>query len=322
MKKNYHILVFMLFFKASALLAQSNTDICITYTGGKNLAVKLKPTGAFSGQFSNIEFTINTPSGVALSVNSASYTIALQSGTTFGHANAQSVTWTGGVEETIMTLTFSGGMGVGNFTISGYYCELGGLDKTGAVYCSASNVALPLTLVAFTAQKQGTTAQLSWLTANEQNIQQFDIEKSSDTKTWTKLATQKASDSKNYLFQDEKAFSLAFTIYYRLKIVDNDGTFSYSPTRSLKDEEKSSIFIFPNPSKGMLVFDIKKEDMQSIDIRFFNAIGQEIKHIKSQNTEGVYQSEIDVSGFANGTYYVHIFSNNDLLKNEKIVIQK
>ena len=322
MKKNYHVLLFMLFFKASALLAQPNIDICISYTGGKNLAVKLKPTGAFSGQFSNIEFTINPPSGVALSVNSASYTIALQSGTTFGHANAQSVTWTGGVEETIMTLTFSGGTGVGNFTISGYYCELGGLDKTGAVYCAASNVVLPLTLLAFTAQKQGTTAQLNWLTANEQNIQQFDIEKSSDAKTWSKIATQKASDSKNYLFQDEKAFSRASTIYYRLKIVDNDGTFRYSPTRSLTNEEKIGVHIFPNPSKGMLTFDIKKEDMQSIDIRFFNAIGQEIKRVKSQNTEGVYQSDVDVSSFSDGIYYVHIFSNNELLKNEKIVIQK
>ena len=82
------------------------------------------------------------------------------------------------------------------------------------------------------------------------------------------------------------------------------------------------IRVSPNPSRGILTFDIKKEGMKSLDIRFFNAIGQEIKHVKSQNTEGVYQSEIDVSGFANGTYYVHIFSNNDLLKNEKIVIQK
>lgn len=80
---------------------------------------------------------------------------------------------------------------------------------------------------------------LKWSTQNEINLKGFEIERSFDEKSnFKKIDFIKASseekDKKEYEFEDKSVFkSTDRTFYYRLKIVDNDESSSYSKVISV-----------------------------------------------------------------------------------------
>ena len=91
--------------------------------------------------------------------------------------------------------------------------------------------ALPVNWVSFTAQKTGaSSALLKWSTANEFNNRQFEIERSSDGTTFTRIGTVPSGINKGqvqeYSFADNRVPK--GVNYFRIRQVDNDGKFTYS----------------------------------------------------------------------------------------------
>lgn len=91
---------------------------------------------------------------------------------------------------------------------------------------------------------------LTWKTASEVRFKHFEVENSTDAKAWTKLMEQKAKGTaSNYQTMDENP---AFGInYYRLKMVDEDGRFTYSKIIAIERTKPNSKewTLFPNPAK-------------------------------------------------------------------------
>ena len=111
---------------------------------------------------------------------------------------------------------------------------------------------LPVTLVSFGATPQGTGVAVSWATASEQHNAGFEVQRSADGTTYATLAlvagmgtTQSAH---TYSYFD--AAPLRTTSYYRLKQLDLDGTFAYSPVVAVQAGATSPapLSIYPNPS--------------------------------------------------------------------------
>lgn len=106
---------------------------------------------------------------------------------------------------------------------------------------------LPVTLIEFVAVKQEQTALLSWKTTEEINSDHFAIERSTDGKHWNKIGIVKAKGESSsrlyYSFRDGQP--QAGQNLYRLKMVDQDGSFSYSRMESLSFER--GIALYPNP---------------------------------------------------------------------------
>ncbi len=114
--------------------------------------------------------------------------------------------------------------------------------------------ALPVTLISFTARKQEAGVQLTWKTTEEVNASHFDIERSTDAKTWKKIGAVKARGesrtAENYTFTDQLwdvTTSTNHHIYYRLKQLDRDGRYTYSAIRNV-DREGRRIRFGPNPA--------------------------------------------------------------------------
>ncbi len=115
-----------------------------------------------------------------------------------------------------------------------------------------SNLALPLTLTSFTAQAAAdrNQVQLNWVTASETNTSRFDIEWSTNGASFVKAGSVAAQGSS----QTDKSYAFlhsapaAGTNFYRLKMIDIDGQFSYSPVvnAQLVGSQRSMI-IAPNP---------------------------------------------------------------------------
>ncbi|WP_375443371.1 T9SS type A sorting domain-containing protein [uncultured Fibrella sp.] len=114
---------------------------------------------------------------------------------------------------------------------------------------SITNTTLPVTLASFTAKATNLMARLDWTTASEIANAHFDIERSLDAQTFTRIGhvvgQGTTTTRQQYSFSDETPASGAN--YYRLKQVDADGTFSYSPIRAVLIRANGELTILGNP---------------------------------------------------------------------------
>jgi len=145
--------------------------------------------------------------------------------------------------------------------------------------------ALPLDLLSFDVKKdQQQNAIARWLTANEVNTSHFEIERSINTKDWTTIgktpATGYSTGEQQYSFLDEGLRSLsALTndVYYRLKMVDQDGAFSYSVIRSLPLERQQRFSVYPNPTVNSLYLQASSEAFKGqMDLQLMNTNGKTV----------------------------------------------
>ncbi len=176
---------------------------------------------------------------------------------------------------------------------------------------------LPIKLISFNAKAQESQVQLNWQTSSEINSAGFEIERSENGKEFNRIGyvkteanNGKSVEKLSYEFTDSEIRNHnSEMLYYRLKQLDLDGKFEYSPIKFVKMEEKETINIYPNPTS----------DFVNID-----AFGHQIKSIELLNTTGtvIYKEnkvidKIDLSGKPTGIYFLKIENLNG-----KIVVKK
>lgn len=114
-------------------------------------------------------------------------------------------------------------------------------------------IVLPLDLLAFSGRAEAKHNVLDWTTADEEDFSHFEVERSSDGNSgWSDLgavagAMEGTEEQGAYTFTDEQPLGQA---YYRLKMTDLDGTFSYSELVYLEGADVQQLPVFPNPSTG------------------------------------------------------------------------
>ena len=134
-----------------------------------------------------------------------------------------------------------------------YTASLGGITNFSLWTLGDVRTPLPVELTQFTATATGPAAvRLAWATASELNSQSFEVERRTDGQFFGTVGTVAAAGSssaaRSYEFQDAKLTAGATLLYYRLKQVDRDGTFSYSPVRAVTLKAAGGLALFPNPA--------------------------------------------------------------------------
>jgi photosystem II stability/assembly factor-like uncharacterized protein len=113
-----------------------------------------------------------------------------------------------------------------------------------------SGIALPITLLNLNATVVGTSALLTWQTASEQNSLQFVVQRSPDAIQWDSIGSVAAAGqsdiTRNYNFTD--AHPQNGYDYYRLTLVDIDGSRQFSPVKSVWIGQGAAFRIYPNPA--------------------------------------------------------------------------
>ncbi|MCO5248595.1 MAG: right-handed parallel beta-helix repeat-containing protein [Chitinophagales bacterium] len=125
--------------------------------------------------------------------------------------------------------------------------------STGTMAIKMDDATLPLDLLSFTASVSDDKVLLQWQTVNEVNVSHFEIESSPDAVVWNKIAHQNALngiDQKYTVWDENPRHGVN---YYRLKMIDLDGSFKYSKIVSVSLNAQSQIqyIIYPNPNKGL-----------------------------------------------------------------------
>jgi len=176
---------------------------------------------------------------------------------------------------------------------------------------------LPVSLGSFSVAKQGTNAMLSWTTVTEINTDHFEIERSFDgisfSKVGSKAAAGNSTDQLNYQFADPIGSLSASVIYYRIRTVDQDGKVSYSNIVALRVGGTVKGFnVYPNPFVGDLRIELDAAKAGAVTVRISNAAGQMVYNRSSMVQKGnnVLVIASELSALQRGTYFIELISED------------
>ena len=133
---------------------------------------------------------------------------------------------------------------------------------------------LPVSLKTFMVKSLENSTQIAWETTQETNFDHFEVERSANPKkSFTKIMDVKGNvDSKSYSITDTPAQKNT-PFYYRLKMVDQDGTFAYSKIVWALGEENSELIVYPNPASREV--SIQSADLLT-ELALFNSSGTQL----------------------------------------------
>lgn len=177
---------------------------------------------------------------------------------------------------------------------------------------------LPVTLVAFDAEKQEKTVLLKWETAEEANSEHFEVEHSINGRQWNIAGiVNSAGESKVQQFYSfMHSGPVAGENFYRLKMLDKDGSFTYSRIVTVAFTDLNEVTVFPNPSSEKITVTSKKSVK---GYKILNAGGK----LMRENTLAVpdTQFEIKLNRLQAEVYVLQLLLNDNTVENRKIAIE-
>jgi len=183
---------------------------------------------------------------------------------------------------------------------------------------------LPMKLEDFNAKwLSGGNVALSWQTAQEENTDRFMIQRSGDGINWETIGTLGAAGSSSselsYAYTDAKP--LPAQDYYRLILVDLDGSLTYSPIAVVNSSVSNSIRIFPNPATDHVNISFGTSAPPGIvSLRLMNITGQTLVQKKLINPAGETIA-LSVAGYPAGSYIVQLLTSGNIGESHVITIK-
>ncbi len=177
------------------------------------------------------------------------------------------------------------------------------------------NQPLPINLISFEAIKQNKKTFLQWTTDNEINTSKFIVERSADGNRYSAIGEVAAfnnSGSNTYNLTD--AQPLAGLNFYRLKMIDKDGVYKYSPVRRIDfSVTADDITLYPNPVVHSTIYIASTGNCNSAVV--FDAAGKLVKIYWLQGRNNT----LDLTGIAKGTYQLKIVTDNSAQVKKMII---
>ncbi len=181
---------------------------------------------------------------------------------------------------------------------------------------------LDVSLIDFKCISEEKGYNLYWATANEHNSKDFEIQYSTDGiifHTIQKVAARGESNSyTSYSQFIDNKFSSPL-VYFRLKINDNNGSYTYSPIVYIQNDIFANISITPNPvssDENVSIYMDEKTDYNNTEITLYNIAGEKIRQDK---IESIHTS-INTKELPAGLYQLRI-TNAYQTKNFRLIIQ-
>jgi len=173
---------------------------------------------------------------------------------------------------------------------------------------------LPITLLSFEALQQNKSSLLLWTTENELNAARYSIERSVDGNTYFEIGSVPAVNSGNrlnYNFTDPQPAT--GWNYYRLRMIDRDGSYKYSPVRKLYFNGSDAISVYPNPLVDGRLTIRSAVTVQSAVLS--DAAGRIVKTFTPNSVSPV----LNLTGIAKGLYQLKITTAH-VTHIEKIIV--
>jgi hypothetical protein len=179
--------------------------------------------------------------------------------------------------------------------------------------CETEAITLPLKLISFQGGLTNNRSQLQWTVAENEAGKYFEIEKSVDGRNYTTagvvMVTQKTG-SETYSYKDD----IQNATYYRLKMVNEDGSVSYSKIILIKVQvdESNTIALLQNPVRDNLSFSFTSSTDKASDITIYSMAGTKVLTQKIATQKGRNSVSIALNSYiTSGTYILEVRNNTE-----------
>jgi hypothetical protein len=185
-----------------------------------------------------------------------------------------------------------------------------------ATYTLTWLIPLPLDLLSFTGKRAGKDNLLQWTTAQEMNSHHFELEQRTDNSSFASIGIVAAKG--NTVVETDYGFThfsppLGVN-YYRLKLVDIDGKFSYSKTIAIKNDGAAVTIssVYPNPFRDKIEVALSFAHAEKFTLNLYDDNGKLVRSSTAMSTAGL--NTITMNGLRNlasGTYFLEIRSSSE-----------
>jgi hypothetical protein len=176
-------------------------------------------------------------------------------------------------------------------------------------------ITLPVSFSSFNAKAASAGVALTWNVGLEESVSSYEVERSTDGKTFTKIGSVAANGQTSYSFTDTKSSSVS---YYRIKSIDANGKITYSAIVSLKGGMSIVLLkaFMSNPTTLIVQHDAAQSGSR---ISISSADGRLIK--TQVPSIGSQQTSVDLSSAITGLYLVRFDNGNGQTGTLKVMKQ-
>ena len=195
---------------------------------------------------------------------------------------------------------------------------LSGYTNFSPFAISKTSSPLPVTILSFAGQKEGSVNKLSWSTANEFNNTGFEILRSTDGITYTVIGfvnslavNGNSSDVLNYSFTDIAVSGTKQ--YYRLRQVDFDNRSNLSTIVFIKGERPlitSIDGVFPNPASSSVNVLIAASEREKVTLVVSDISGRVVSSKVVSVEQGSNTIPMDINQLNKGSYLISLVCEN------------
>jgi hypothetical protein len=182
----------------------------------------------------------------------------------------------------------------------------------------AASAILSVKLEAFTLRASKSSVFLKWKTETEINADRFVIQRSVDGIYWQNAGEVKATGnsavSVEYSFNDTRPG--APMLYYRLKILDIDKRFEFSPVKSATLGIENLLVLYPNPARSYFTITANSSS-DIIHGVLYTDRGAILKRF-----EGRTPIRVDLTGFARGSYFIKVSTDSVEYQNYTLIVNR
>lgn len=161
---------------------------------------------------------------------------------------------------------------------------------------------LPVNLLRFSGTLRDGRAELLWESSTELDADRYEVERSIDGRSFQTIGTVAARGTASvYNFTDNTP--LQGLAYYRLKMVDEDGSFTYSRVVTVRVEKAALFVIAPNPAGNTIFIRSQRPGTEKVLVQVIDAAGNRVYNQQHANTSTI---QVDASRLPNGVYAIRV----------------
>jgi len=186
---------------------------------------------------------------------------------------------------------------------------------------------LPVELATFTGTASGEAVTLQWQTASETNNAGFDVERSTDGTMFTKVGHEAGrgttTEAQSYRFVDADMPS-ADTLFYRLRQVDLDGTYEYSPIVEVAFSPQQFVLLpnAPNPFRDATQLRYTLAVDAAVTLEVYDLLGRRVTTLfDGEQRAGHHTATLMGTGLTAGTYFVRLRAGDQMATQRVAVLR-
>lgn len=198
--------------------------------------------------------------------------------------------------------------------------SVGVLFEADVYYGYASQSVLPVTIANVKATASNGSATVSWQSLNETNLNHYEVERSKDGTHFALVGSVKSGSNASSAYYNYTDKTVPESdVWYRVKAVDNDGSYTTSRTVAISITGSHVVKIYPSPARAGQTVQVTLPQAGKYSLLLYDAQGRLVK--QQQGVAASSSVSLSTSGLATGSYQIRLLQGSAAMQ-ARLIIQK